>query len=267
MNAREFLGIQSTHNPHRWYMPIDQRLCALSGYLYGGAGLGSALVALEETCGRPTIWATAQYLSFVPPDAVMDLDVIVPVVGKSVTQARVVNHIGDREILTINAALGYRDNPEQGQWEVMPKVPRAEDCKTFRWAKDATGTIHERFDLRIASGYFGLKLDGTPSQDGRCALWGRIPEAPEISAATLAIIADWMPIGLAPALGQRTLGSSLDNTIRIFQLEPTEWILCDIRVHAIHHGFGHGLMHLWSESGALLATASQSVNLRHYEIP
>jgi acyl-CoA thioesterase len=33
-------------------------------------------------------------------------------------------------------------------------------------------------------------------------------------------------------------------------------------VHAVHDGFGHGLVHLWAEDGTLLATASQSTIVR-----
>jgi acyl-CoA thioesterase len=43
---------------------------------------------------------------------------------------------------------------------------------------------------------------------------------------------------------------------------PTEWVLLDIRIHAVAHGFGHGVVHLWSEDGTLLATASQSTIVR-----
>ena len=43
---------------------------------------------------------------------------------------------------------------------------------------------------------------------------------------------------------------------------PTEWVLLDIRIHAVAHGFGHGVVHLWAEDGTLLATASQSAIVR-----
>ena len=43
---------------------------------------------------------------------------------------------------------------------------------------------------------------------------------------------------------------------------PTEWVLADVRVHAIADGFGHGLVHLWAEDGTLLGTASQSTIVR-----
>jgi len=43
---------------------------------------------------------------------------------------------------------------------------------------------------------------------------------------------------------------------------PTTWVLCDIHMHALANGFGHGLAHLWAEDGTLLATASQSISVR-----
>jgi acyl-CoA thioesterase len=39
-------------------------------------------------------------------------------------------------------------------------------------------------------------------------------------------------------------------------------VLCDNRMEYAGNGFGHGTVHLWSESGTLLATASQSMILR-----
>jgi acyl-CoA thioesterase len=45
-------------------------------------------------------------------------------------------------------------------------------------------------------------------------------------------------------------------------LVPTTWVLCDIHMHALANGFGHGLAHLWSEDGTLLGTASQSISVK-----
>ena len=58
------------------------------------------------------------------------------------------------------------------------------------------------------------------------------------------------------------MGNSLDNTLRVCRLVPTEWVLLDIRIHAVANGFGHGIVHLWAEDGTLLATASQSTIVR-----
>jgi len=55
------------------------------------------------------------------------------------------------------------------------------------------------------------------------------------------------------------MGRSLDNTIRIATLEPTEWVLCEMHMYALSGGFAQGTAFLWSEKGTLLATASQSI--------
>ncbi|MEZ5219887.1 MAG: thioesterase family protein [Ilumatobacteraceae bacterium] len=60
-------------------------------------------------------------------------------------------------------------------------------------------------------------------------------------------------------------GNSLDNTLRLVHLVPTEWVLLDIRVHAVERGFGHGLVHMFAEDGTLLATASQSCIVRFWK--
>ena len=49
------------------------------------------------------------------------------------------------------------------------------------------------------------------------------------------------------------------------RLVPTEWVLLDIRVHAVERGFGHGLVHMFAEDGTLLATASQSCIVRFWK--
>jgi acyl-CoA thioesterase len=84
-------------------------------------------------------------------------------------------------------------------------------------------------------------------------------------AGLLGILGDWVPFGIGQALGQRAGGNSLDNTLRLVRLVPTEWVLLDVRIHGIANGFGHGLVHLWSEDGTLLATASQSVIVRYWD--
>ena len=60
------------------------------------------------------------------------------------------------------------------------------------------------------------------------------------------------------------MGRSLDNTLRVVQLRPTEWVLCDIRMHAVVDGYAQGVAFLWSEDGNLLATASQSMSIKFW---
>jgi acyl-CoA thioesterase len=72
-------------------------------------------------------------------------------------------------------------------------------------------------------------------------------------------------MGVGQALGVRGGGNSLDNTLRVARLVPTEWVLLDIRVQSVERGFGHGLVFMYAEDGTLMATASQSCILRYWK--
>jgi acyl-CoA thioesterase len=212
------------------------------------------------------VWATAQYLSYARPPSVLDVDVTIAVPGRHTTQARAVGLVGDTEILTVNAALGHRDLDAEGEWAVRPDVPAPEDCPPRAFRNFNDDSIMSRLDTRLAVGKNWDELDGTPG-DGRSALWVRTPDRLDMSAAALAILGDYVPFGIGQALGVPGGGNSLDNTLRVARLVPTEWVLLDIRVHAVAHGFGHGVVHLWSDDGTLMATASQSTIVRFWSDP
>lgn len=258
MDSRTFLGLQQTHNPYRWWLPVERKLCTGGNFLYGGAGLGAAISALEGSTGRNLIWSTAQYLSYARPGEVMDIDVIVPVTGHAVTQARVVAHVGEREILVVNAALGDRDFPYSGQWEAAPAAPPPEDCPEYEHRWHEGESIHDFMQERLVKVRPQESLDGTRN-DGHTVMWTRLPQIIEgVDAATLGVLGDFVPRGVGQALGIRGGGNSLDNTLRVVNLVPTNWVLIDIKVHGVGRGFGHGLVHMYAEDGTLMATASQS---------
>ena len=263
MDSRTFLGLEPTHNPFRWKLPVTRGISTTGGFLFGGSGLGAAISALEGTSGRRCIWATAQYLSYARPGEVVDVDVTVAVEGHQISQARAVCHVADREILTVNAALGDRPLEHAGQWERLPPdLPAPDDCPPRTHRTDDTGTISERLDQRLVKGRAWEELDGRQG-DGQVMLWARIPDVIEgVDAAALAILGDFVPMGIGQALGVLGGGNSLDNTLRVARTVPTEWVLMDIRVHVVERGFGHGLVHMFAEDGVLLATASQSVIVR-----
>ncbi|HEX2382047.1 MAG TPA: acyl-CoA thioesterase [Acidimicrobiales bacterium] len=263
MDARQFIGLEPSHNPHRWVLPVTPSVCTGGGFLFGGCGLAAAIAALEGTTGRPTVWAASQYLSYARPPDMMDVDVTIAAEGRQVTQARAVAHVVDREILTVNAALGSREIDASGQWEEMPKVPPPDDCAPRGYRHPRENSIMQRLDMRLADGRDFRDFDGT-SGSGRSALWARLPEVLDMSAGTLAVLGDYVPFGVGQALGQMAGGTSIDNTLRVARLVPTEWVLLDIQVHTIQSGFGHGLVHLWSEDGTLLAIASQSCIVRFW---
>jgi acyl-CoA thioesterase len=220
--------------------------------------LGAAISALEGATGRNVIWVTAQYLSYARPGEVMDIDVIVPVTGNAITQARVIARVGEREIITVNAALGDRDFEYSGQFETMPDVGSPDDYPDWKHRFLVKGSIHDFMDERVVKVRKEEDLDGSPG-DGQTIMWARLPEVIEgVDATTLGVLGDFVPRGVGQALGIRGGGNSLDNTLRVMNLVPTTWVLLDIRVHGVARGFGHGLVNMFAEDGTLMATASQS---------
>jgi len=72
-------------------------------------------------------------------------------------------------------------------------------------------------------------------------------------------------MGIGQAVPSEINANSLDNTLRVANLAPTDWVLVDIRIEAVARGFGHGHLYLWAQDGTLLGTASQSAMLRPWK--
>lgn len=247
---RPFYAPAPTHNARRFHLPVAHELIVgppERTFMMGGVGLGSAIVALEEATGRPLVWATAQYLSFAQRGSVVDIDVHVPVVGRTVTQARASSHVGEREIITVNAALGERPGQPDEQYVAMPDVPGPEAFDREVSLHGDPGDLHSRIERRRVVG-------GAVDHEGHAYMWIRATRGDAMTAGLLAIFADFM----AAAIPLTTGSTSLDNTLRIRRIEPAEWCLLDARIQGVANGFFHGEMCLFAQDGTLLATASQS---------
>ncbi len=261
MNPLQFLGMEPTADPLKWRLPVSPAVSTPGRFLYGGAGLAAGIAAMEQASGRPTVWATAQYLTYAPTDSVLDIEVSLAAVGRTTTQARAVGRRGDQEVLTVNGALGSHDLELSGTWVEPPVVPPPEDCPLQEIPAFFGDSIMVRVEHRVAKGRLFSQMDGKPGDAGS-AFWARVPGQLEPSAASLAVIGDYVSGGTSQPLGVRTMGRSLDNTLRVARLVPSEWVLCDIHMHGLANGFAHGLAHLWAQDGTLLATASQSIGVR-----
>ena len=194
-------------------------------------------------------------------DAELVWDVTLAAVGGHVTQGRAVGSVEGREILTVNAALGKDELAVGGVWVVPPDVPPPDQCPPRFLPELFRNTIMDSVEVRSAKGRTFEELDGSPGSPDS-ALWARVPGHLTPSAATLAIFGDYVSGAVSQPLGRHAMGRSLDNTLRMVQVKPTEWVLCDIRIHAVVGGYGQGIAYLWSEDGDLLATASQSIGVR-----
>jgi len=191
MDSRAFLRLEQSHNPFRWTLPVERHLCTSGAFLFGGCGLAAAIAALEGTSGRPLVWAACQYLSFAKPGEVLDIDVTVAVEGHQTTQARAVGRVGNREIITVNAALGDRPGMPSAQFEAMPDVEPPTTHRQHVHRRAGDGWINDQLEQRLVKGREVRERDGTPG-DGQSLMWARIPDVIEgIDATALAILGDF----------------------------------------------------------------------------
>jgi acyl-CoA thioesterase II len=260
---QELLGLRPTEVGHRWQQVVGPTVTTPSGALQGGAALAAAMEAAQNTTGRPLRWATAQFVSHVQRGSVVDIDVTTVVDGPHLSQVRATACCAGTEILTMLAALGERPFAHLGVWPAPPDVPPPEQCAERAVPGSPTRSMLETFDRRSAIGRSYTEVDGLPGP-GRSASWFRLPGGSrQVSAGDLAVFGDFLMLEFVDALGIACTGASLDNTVRVANVDPaTEWVLLDASVHAVTGGLGYGQAHLWTREGELLGTTSQTLVLR-----
>lgn len=264
--TERFLDIEPTDDPARFRLHVTDQVCVGppgNVFMFGGVGLGAATVAAERATGRGVIWSTAQFISYARVGDTLDLSVEVLSGGRNISQVRVTGTDKGKLVISVNAALGDRDGMPSAQWVTPPDMPPPKECKARPLWPAQDAKLMDRLDVRLSPGRYGaVPLDGSPSADGRMVVWIRTKDGVPVDTSVLAVFADFVPSGLASAFGRRGGGNSLDNTLRIARIVPTEWVLCDVKISAASRGFGHGAIHMFAQDGTMMASGSQSAILR-----
>jgi acyl-CoA thioesterase II len=264
----DLLDLQATEDPRGFRLAARRALCTPFGFLYGGSGIAASIEAAERATGRPLQWITTQFIGAPVPDEVVDLHVDLPAHGKATTQSQVFGSIAgpdgeSRPVFTSLAAHTERPGGDAAGFLHMPDVPPPDDCPSMSepFAAALAGSFFDHLERRIAAGRLAVEAIDNP-QTGTLALWCRIPGHEIGSAATQAFVADIIPLAVCAALGSMPGGTSLDNTVRIIDPEPSEWVLLDIVPEGFHRSIGHGSLRIWSQDGRLLGTAQQTCIIR-----
>ncbi|MCZ7535064.1 MAG: thioesterase family protein [Acidimicrobiia bacterium] len=276
----EFLGLLRGDGPGRFHFTVDERLGRLDGLLYGGAAIAISIAAAEEVSDRHALWMTTQFVSTVGQGA--DVSVLAEVLapGRRTNQVRVTGTNDDGEVVfaSLGATGHHRPDGLTGEFERAPVVSPPEDSDSWKGpfanaAKAAGIELPELSAVRANTGFQTVIemrqaeiLDHPDPGPGRMCLWVRRRDAAPITPALAAYMADMVPISIAQAGGALVGGTSLDNTIRIGSFVDSEWILLDLRPHLAAGDYGHGLAHVWSRAGHLMATASQTASLFHIDL-
>lgn len=269
-----FLGLVAGDEPGRSSFTVADHLSRLDGRLYGGTAIAVAIASAEQLTGRDALWMTTQFVSTAPAGAHIGVLTEVLAAGRRTNQVRVTGTDGDGRVVfaSLGATGRHRDGGLAGTFEERPVVAGPDDAE-HRDGPFATMLRHARIEgpvpqLPTGTG-FGEAIEfREPAVQhhpdpgpGRLCIWARRRDRVPVTPATVAFIADMVPLSVAAGLGVMARGTSLDNTVRIGRFEPSEWVLVDLRPHLAAGGYGHGAAHVWSESGHLLATAGQSASM------
>jgi len=259
VTIHDLLGLRGTTTPGQWHVDVHDGVQTGSRALHGGSAFGATIEAMVATTGRAAIWTTAQFVAYAGAGTTLDLTVDVAASGHRVTQARAQLRHGEELVLTALGAFGDRAVDGARTWATPPDVPQPENCPPRTAGRES---LVDLWRSRVASGRTSSELDGTPGP-GRSASWYRLPDGPRsVTAGDLAVLGDFTVLELHDAFGAPLSANSLDNTLRVGELGTCEWVLLDTHVSMAARGFVSVTANLWSDTGALLGVASQSLVLR-----
>jgi acyl-CoA thioesterase len=196
--------------------------------------------------------------------------------GNRTNQVRVTATTADAQVVfaSLGATGRHREGGLTAEFERAPTVTAPED--STRWDGLFTGLapfVPEGFELPFPmSGGIDRAieirqpeiLEHPDPAPRRICLWTRRADRRPVSPAVAAYMADLVPMSVAYALEVFSGGTSLDNTIRLGSFVETEWVLLDLRPHMAMGDYCHGVVHVWSRDGRLMATASQTASMLHF---
>ena len=170
------------------------------------------------------------------------------------------------EILTVVGAFGDRPVPLSGQWSRMPDVPPPERCLPRPMMDRHEGTISSRMEmLHVGAPLHRLAVapstpDG-PSTPTRART--RVTATPRCGCGSPACRSSRRRVWRSSATSCRSGSGRRSGSAPAATASTTrcasrtssdcDWVLADIRVHAVQHGFGHGLVHLWPRTACCSA--------------
>ena len=150
-----------------------------------------------------------------------------------------------RPIHIITGSLGKLEREETRTYFSMPDTRPPESCKERNEFDLVPGNLISLIDIRIAS----VDLD-----KGYSLMWIRSRDRLPMSAAWLAVLADFMP---APH-PESNKCTSLDNVLRVHKLVESEWVLGECQLSEYRNGYFHGDINMFAQDGTLLATGNQT---------
>ena len=245
----QIVSLEQGDHPTAWRLQVTNQLAGATGTLHGGCGLAAAAAALERTTGRRLSYISGQFLARASVGAEVDIEVIELAVGNRITQAAATCSHGETIVFRAAAALGGHNLQVDRQWPTAPEVPAPEDCDIRGPTSQSGSSFNDFADIRLA---------GQEPGESDVYYWARLDGNLASSTQGLIALADLLPSGMRVSLDKGFRGSSLDHSVRLLTQEISSWVLICLRSAAIENSIGHGSAEIYSQTGTLLALATQS---------
>jgi acyl-CoA thioesterase len=237
---------------------LTDALARHDGAMYGGTGAAAAVMAMEAATQRDALWVVTQFVAQAQIGERIRWVVEPMALGGRIAQLRVTGTAGYRIVF---CALGATAHPRpgglHGQYRTMPVVTPPDDSPRVRPGPREVDPseigFHRKVEFREVA-----QPDGA---SGSVLLWSRLTSRAPVTRATVAFLADMIPLAVARAAGRMGAGFSLDNSLRFADVPPAEWVLLELTGQVAVHGYGHGDVTVWSSDGALIATGSQTASM------
>ncbi len=257
----ELLGLDRA-GPGRATFELTQALARFDGRLFGGTAIAVAIALAEVETARPSLWTTVQFVAgdtTVGDRFACTTEVLAE--GHSAAQVRVTGRVDGREIFCALGATAHRKAGRvEAAFEPFPSVPAPEVAAPFQLPipaslRAAAPKVLRNIEMRSAP-----PLEGAEVPTGHLTIWARVPGR-TATPAVMAYLADMVPLSIARAANRAGGGSSIDNTMRFSGAVTAEWVLLELDPQLASGGYGHGGVLVWSPSGELLASGSQTASL------
>lgn len=276
----EFLGLSEGARAGEFTFTVEKHLARLDGRLYGGTAIAVSIATAELISERPAVWMTTQFVATAPHGERISVVAEVLAPGKRTNQIRVTgtSEAGEVMFASLGATGHRRTDGLTGEFEQFPTVQTPDESEVWdSWLRAFAKVLDLDSDFvlpdfpkdlgfnAVVEMRFPEIIKHPDSGPGRFCLWMRRTDRQPITPAVAAYLADMVPMSIAHALKVMVGGTSLDNTIRVGSFVESEWILVDLRPHLADGDYGHGVAHIWSEDGHLMATAGQSASLMRFD--